>query len=127
MEYKIGSKIIHTNGYVRIKLNNKKWVYEHIYIAEKMVGRKLKNNECVHHIDKDKTNNNPDNILIARNQKHHFSYHLQLRDKICVQCGKLFHPIDRKVKRCSTKCRADFLRGKPFSGKAGHPKGGYRN
>lgn len=38
--------------------------YEHILMAEDMLDRKLKPGEEVHHLDKNRTNNSPDNLLV---------------------------------------------------------------
>lgn len=50
-------------------------VYEHLLIAEKMLGRKLTNEECVHHIDFDKTNNAESNLMVFATQNDHIAYH----------------------------------------------------
>lgn len=52
---------------------------EHRYIMEQVLGRPLKPEECVHHIDFDKTNNDPANLFcFATNSLHHL-YHGYLR------------------------------------------------
>lgn len=38
--------------------------------VEAVLGRKLKSNECVHHIDGDKTNNENSNLLVCTLQYH---------------------------------------------------------
>lgn len=49
----------------------------HRKIAEKVLGRPLKRNECVHHIDGDKTNNKNSNLLICT-----VKYHAELHSKM---------------------------------------------
>lgn len=44
--------------------------YEHVLIAEEMIGRRLTKGEHVHHIDGDKLNNAPENLLVVSDQKH---------------------------------------------------------
>ena len=39
--------------------NWKGWIYEHILVAETLIGRKLQPNECVHHLDCNRFNNQP--------------------------------------------------------------------
>ena len=43
--------------------------------AENKLGRKLKPGEVVHHINRDKTNNSPDNLYVFRNQSQHDKAH----------------------------------------------------
>jgi len=42
----------------------------HRVIAEQRLGRKLKPNEVVHHIDGDKLNNDPDNLCVMTRGEH---------------------------------------------------------
>lgn len=81
---RLGNKNLSTHGYVLVTLGKRRRQYEHILIAEKALGRKLKKisvghplNEVVHHIDGDKTNNNPNNLLICTHR-----YHTELHRKL---------------------------------------------
>lgn len=62
------------NGY-RCIFNNGKYILEQRLVAEKKIGRKLTKYEIVHHIDKDKLNNNPENLYLFKNQRYHAKYH----------------------------------------------------
>ena len=57
------------NGRVEIKTENG-FVFEHVAIMESILGRKLKKGEVVHHIDHDKTNNDPNNLMVMTNAEH---------------------------------------------------------
>ena len=50
-------------------------VYEHILIAENMLGRKLLSEECVHHKDKNRTNNSEDNLMVFATNEDHIAFH----------------------------------------------------
>ena len=54
------------------KLHNR---HEHRVIAEQMLGRKLHKGEVVHHMDKDKHNNHPANLMVFPSQKEHVAWH----------------------------------------------------
>mgnify|MGYP000854550355 FL=1 len=49
--------------------------YKHRKIAEKLLGRSLKSNEIVHHIDHDKSNNSKSNLCVMYVSDHN-DYHL---------------------------------------------------
>ncbi|MBC2813556.1 HNH endonuclease [Enterococcus faecalis] len=45
--------------------------HEHRVVAEAKLGRPLKPGEVVHHIDHNKRNNSPENLMIFRSQSDH--------------------------------------------------------
>lgn len=57
-------------GYIKVSLGNGRSQYEHILIAEKALGRKLRKGEVVHHIDGVKDNNANSNLFICTNEYH---------------------------------------------------------
>lgn len=58
------------NGY--LKLNSR---HSHRTVAERILGRPLKPGEIVHHIDGNKRNNDPSNLMIFSSQKEHAAWH----------------------------------------------------
>lgn len=76
-----GGERISGNGYVLIYSpnhpfkNNGNCVYEHRLIMGKSLGRFLKEEEVVHHINNDKTDNRLRNLLLFSNQSEHMKHH----------------------------------------------------
>lgn len=68
------------NGYVVVydptnpaAMQNACWkgyVYEHVKVAQKFMGRQLRSEEIVHHLDGDRANNNPKNLLVIERSQH---------------------------------------------------------
>ena len=77
-----------------LKLGNK---LEHRLIAAKCLKRSLTNNEKIHHIDLDKKNNNPKNLMLFESQSRHQSFHNKL-----TRFG-LTNPMKREIKKRSIK------------------------
>lgn len=55
--------------------NKDGYIAEHILIAESKIGRLLEDDEVVHHIDRDKLNNSPENLLVMTNSEHISLHH----------------------------------------------------
>lgn len=49
--------------------------HTHRMVAERMLGRKLKPGEVVHHIDGNKRNNAPENLMVFSSQSEHAKWH----------------------------------------------------
>lgn len=49
--------------------------HEHRVVAEQKLGRPLRNGEIVHHIDGDRRNNDPDNLMVLPSQSDHCKIH----------------------------------------------------
>lgn len=63
---------IDKNGYLRF-IDSHKPV--HRYVAEKKLGRRLKPGEVVHHRDRNKLNNDPNNLKVCNSQLEHKIIH----------------------------------------------------
>lgn len=61
--------------------NKRGYVYQHRIIMEKKIGRFLSPEEVVHHIDKNKKNNEPENLYLFENIGAHTTFHLLERYK----------------------------------------------
>jgi hypothetical protein len=58
------------------------WVKEHQVVAERILGRVLKANEVVHHINGVKTDNRPENLQILDARDHHQLHADELKEKL---------------------------------------------
>jgi ribosomal protein L37E len=110
-------------------MKNKNWlgyIYEHRIVAEKFMGRRLRENEVVHHLDGNCSNNRTENLIVLE-QGQHTKLHKWLERtgvalskdndengvnsgkpkdiSSCIRCGKT---LQRKQKKfCSESCH-DF-------------------
>lgn len=75
-----GSGTITKDGYKEIYVNGEK-ILEHIWIAERALGKKLPPGAVVHHMNEDKTDNfTPLNLIICPDQAYHMLLHKRMRD-----------------------------------------------
>jgi hypothetical protein len=58
--------------------------HTHRIMAEVILGRPLKKGEVVHHIDGNKLNNSPENLIVFPSQKEHARHHKMLTAKEVV-------------------------------------------
>ena len=67
-----GGKAFIGAGYVLILVsrNPRKYVFEHRLVMEKQIGRKLFDNEVVHHINGIRADNRPENLIVMTRQTH---------------------------------------------------------
>lgn len=121
------------NGYIEIMLPNHPnsrsngTILEHRLIAEKKIGRILKEEEVVHHLDGNKTNNNLENLIVFKTTSDHSRFHKTgIMEKIeegvyicpiqdsdiveCINCKKFFTKLKnkRKNKFCSIDCYKEY-------------------
>jgi hypothetical protein len=80
-----GGRYEDQNGYINIFMpdhpyvNIRGYIYEHRFVMEQMIGRFLKPEEVVHHDDTNTINNDPENLILFKNQSEHRKYHIKLK------------------------------------------------
>lgn len=92
-EYKNHMKKIHRKkvskrgNYLQIyypqhpRVNERGYVYQHIIIMEKIIGRYLKPKEIIHHIDGNRYNNSENNLMLFKSRGQHINFHRRNRIK----------------------------------------------
>lgn len=104
-----GYRIVWCPNHPRATTNG--MVYEHILIAEQKLGRPLKPEEVVHHINKNRSDNRPENLIVFATKNDHTAFHRGCEilfdedgvahsdrtEYFCPICGK---PKSRDAKCC---------------------------
>lgn len=109
----MGDYIMKKMKYKQIVVDGKV-VYEHRYIMEQHLGRKLGRYEYVHHINENTRDNRIENLVIMTPEEHNYHHIGKLpKIKICKMCGKEFKPsVDHRGRNilCSHECWLRFMK-----------------
>lgn len=68
--------VINPQGYVVVRMSGHprstkhKRVLQHVLVMEQKLGRPIERHEIIHHIDGNKSNNDPDNLMILNSSEH---------------------------------------------------------
>ena len=116
-----GRKFVIAPEWYQGKRYRGRYALEYRVIAEKLLGRALKDTEVVHHKDGNKKNNDPQNLEVLERRVHtrlHQEHRLaRLVEIQCPTCAKLFvrrwHQSNANQKRqkltfCSRPCMGRF-------------------
>jgi len=82
-----GNGKINCSGYVYLWVpehpfaSRRGYVAEHRLVMEKKLGRLINPEEVIHHVDFNRANNTPDNLVLFKNCGYHFAFHLQFDPK----------------------------------------------
>ena len=72
---------VHSDGYILVRARNhpfcncQGYVMKHRLVMEKSIGRYLKPQEIVHHINDDRTDNRIENLKLFKNRNDHIRFH----------------------------------------------------
>lgn len=113
------------NGYVLVWIPEhprsfkQGWYFEHILVAEKMLGRLLEHYESVHHISQNKQDNTWKNLFVCTREEHDRAHRMQgvsyrklhptWTCRTCTICGIVFWgspQIIARRRRCSASCKS---------------------
>lgn len=120
-----GEPVIDPRGYVLIFVGKdhpladcRGYAYEHRLKAEAKLGRPLRGKEEVHHDDENKSNNDPGNLIVAKDGREHRFLHRR-------PGSRLQRPDeDNSIVNCKCGCGAEFLKfdacGRPRDYVSGH-------
>jgi hypothetical protein len=108
-----GGRVVASNGYVLIMVGKdhpladvRGYAYEHRVVAEQKIGRPLRMNDQIHHVNGIKSDNRPDNLEVCEGRAEHAVFHriredLQLPDELNYEvacscgCGQRFLYYDQ--------------------------------
>ncbi|EGC31396.1 hypothetical protein DICPUDRAFT_39985 [Dictyostelium purpureum] len=80
------------SGYRQYQANDGGWEYTHRTVAEKKIGRPIEPNEHVHHINKNKVDNRPSNLVVIKDNIHREVHRSDYNEKnSCFNCGRTSH------------------------------------
>ena len=95
-------------------------VYEHLVVAEQeILHRSLNGDECVHHINHNRSDNQPENLMVFATNNDHAAFHQgchaeltgdgtyicqdKYNNRICPLCGGIKAASSNKCMKCKNK------------------------
>ena len=120
-----GGRTKTSHGYVLIRVgvghpsaDCRGYAYEHRLVAEKKIGRKLKPDEMIHHVDGNRQNNAPENItVVVGNSEHYFEHR---KPGCCLRKPHESNPLVMCPCGCGQSFKKYDTHGRPRKYISGH-------
>lgn len=118
VERVVGTTYVRKDGYRVVKIGVRRYALEHRLVVEAAIGRPLRSDEEVHHVNGDKLNNRLENLEILSpvlHQDRHGDNPARRRSRVtltCEQCGAAYErkaSLQGKSRFCSGSCRSTFV------------------
>ena len=113
-----GGRSVASNGYVLVRMPEhpnadcRGYVYEHILVMSRLIGRPLSDGEEVHHSDENHANNDPNNLVLCASHYEHRYLHRRM------ERGLRNPGEDNPLTHCGCGCGETF----PRYDKSGRPR-----
>ncbi len=93
-------QLLSSEGYVKIRVEKGStndigggYAYEHILVAERMIGRLLEPDEIVHHRNEVRHDNRPENLKVTTNSQHRIEH---VKEQRRGTDGRFTRPMESK-------------------------------
>lgn len=86
--------------------NKRGYVFDHVLVASKALGKALPPTAVVHHLNEDKTDSSNRNLVLCEDNRYHLMLHQRRRSflacghaewRICIRCGTYAPTADLRV------------------------------
>ena len=100
-----GGRFLRSDGYVAVRVSNVGYRLEHDLLVESSIGRSLRSNENVHHLNGDRSDNRVGNLELTTRSRHIKEHHCPHRDPgswssvACLHCGKVFDKRSCEIRK----------------------------